>query len=293
MVVPTYRRQSWLRQLLISLESQETQKMSVTVIVGDNDPNRTAFEVVKAFEDTGKIAYLHIPERGLSFVRNALVKAALSRDPDFIAMVDDDQWVSQTWLSKLVSAALKYGAEFVAGPVIQITHERNESWLVRAGYFRRRLYATGTAVPEAGCGNLLVKASWFEMNSERWFAPEYNFSGGEDAELTRRAVREGSEIIWCGEAVAWEHIPVSRNSFRAAFTRQTRIASVDLALYRSAGMPSNWLVFSSPLRIIFGAGLFVVFFLTNPELSLLGFKSMCRGLGFLVGSVGKRVEQYK
>ena len=62
-----------------------------------------------------------VAERGIAQNRNALVAAALDRsEMQFLAMLDDDEWVEPDWLDALLATQAHFGADAVEGPVIGV-----------------------------------------------------------------------------------------------------------------------------------------------------------------------------
>src|SRR5690348_15174246 len=104
--IPTYKRALLLKKLVLSISKCNIDASLVkdfTLIVVDNDESKTAMPVVNELKEeleafANKIVYVNYPVKGLSNVRNELIRNALLLKPDFIAFVDDDEYVAPEWL---------------------------------------------------------------------------------------------------------------------------------------------------------------------------------------------------
>ena len=105
--VPTYRRPLMLQQALSSLgrldmpTHGEGVPTDLSIVVVDNDPDRSARGVVLAWSNGSPIPvrYATSIRRGVASVRNALIEQALAVQADFCAWFDDDEMVRPNWLS--------------------------------------------------------------------------------------------------------------------------------------------------------------------------------------------------
>ena len=95
--IPTFKRPDMLKNLVLSIVSNEFNKSlikEVCIIIADNDVNMTAEPTVNALKKsciTGiDILYISYPVKGLSNVRNELLKRAFLSGADFLVFIDDD-----------------------------------------------------------------------------------------------------------------------------------------------------------------------------------------------------------
>ena len=81
-----------------------------------NDAEGSALGVVEAASRTGPrpIRYLREPQPGISYARNAGVRAAGGR---WLAFMDDDETAGPYWLASLLSCVRGGAAEMAVGPV--------------------------------------------------------------------------------------------------------------------------------------------------------------------------------
>lgn len=95
--IATYKRPQLLKKLLLSLVGQETGgEFSFSIIVTDNDAQRSAEPVVRELNASGqKIIYAVEPEQNISLARNKSLSFATG---DYIATIDDDEYADPRWL---------------------------------------------------------------------------------------------------------------------------------------------------------------------------------------------------
>ena len=87
----TYKRPQLLKRLLETLEKQETDGFTFSVVVADNDEGRSAEPVVLEFSAQSAIpvTYCMESEQNISLARN---RAIANASGDFIAFIDDDEF---------------------------------------------------------------------------------------------------------------------------------------------------------------------------------------------------------
>src|SRR3712207_2387168 len=100
-LIPTFKRPSWLEECLTSCLAQEdVSSLDVDILVIDNCPDRSAIATVSAMarNSTFPIRYLHETKTGVSHVRNTGIANA---EGELLALIDDDELASKHWLSEL------------------------------------------------------------------------------------------------------------------------------------------------------------------------------------------------
>jgi glycosyltransferase involved in cell wall biosynthesis len=205
--VLTYRRTDLLPELLAALDAQaDAVSPRATVLLVDNDPDASAAEVALAWAGHG-VRYVHEPRPGISAARNrALAEAA---GADVLVFLDDDELPSPTWLASLIRAWRAWGCAAVAGPVPARLLGPVDPWVAGSRIFDRSRRATGTRLPGAGAGNLLLDLRQVSSLGLA-FDERFGLTGGEDTLFTHQLVHGGAEIRWCDEAEAVESIPAER-----------------------------------------------------------------------------------
>src|SRR5262245_17488628 len=128
-VVPTYNRHLLLKRTLNSLiRAPIPAEMSVRAVVVDNNSQDDTRGTVREYSNLNELAidYVFEPRQGRSFALNAGIAAA---DGDLLAMIDDDEEISQYWYA-VISSAFKGGdIDFIGGPYLPRWGARPPPWL--------------------------------------------------------------------------------------------------------------------------------------------------------------------
>lgn len=218
--IPTFMRPELLQKLLSSLVNEIDQ--SIWLVVADNGCSEDTKAVVTAFSaDFPRCFYVPIRERGLATVRNGLVQAATELVPNWrwLAMLDDDGFVSEGWLARLIACGETYDAHLTGGPVEGVLPDGANILARNSIFARRRRWTTGLVESLNTTQNLLISRTLLTLTPGPLFRNEYSASGGEDYDLFRRVRQSGGRIAWCDEAVVWEPTPENRLSHRRVLSR--------------------------------------------------------------------------
>ena len=212
--IATHRRPDGLRRLLESLEQltfQDATDPDVRVIVVDNDPSSAAGLDVCRTITRFRWILEGLPEhrKGISFARNRALDRALECDADAIVFIDDDEVPDPGWLDGLLQVHRNSGAQIISGPVEPWFEQSAPDWIVRGKFFDRGRFPTGTEIPFARTGNLLLDAHFLKASGLR-FDDRFGLSGGEDTLLTLKLKQLGARIVWADNAPVRESVPTSR-----------------------------------------------------------------------------------
>jgi len=298
--VATYLRPRYLRSLLKSIEKIETVGFQSHLIIVDNDVNGSAQPVVNDLIELLPlpVTYLIEPTRGIAIARNKLVEAANTIGADYVAFVDDDQFVDPDWLRYLLDTAQAMNVDAVGGRWIAYYQEGVPGWF-KSGNLRNGddQTPTGTRVVQLNTGGVLIRLAAMNMIPGP-FDVRDNMTGGEDYQFFEQFNRLGYVSVKCRESIVYERIPASRATAPWYIKRQFRYG-VDKAVRYRRSAPS-------PSRIrtgVFLAGIFISSgkhsFLLVPRLLLRGRAGIVRSigafayeLGCLVGLVGMTYKEY-
>jgi len=217
--VCTFKREDLLSKLLNALETQETEGLfSYSVVVADNDAERSAEGVVETFRKASKLdlTYCVEPQKNIAMVRNTAIANA---DGDLIAFIDDDEVPEGRWLLNLYRTLERLDCAGVLGPVKPYFEGEPPRWITTGGFFDRVNHPTGYVLdwPEARTGNVLFRKSILE-GDKLPFATEFG-TAGEDVDFFRRMMGKGCKFVWCAEASAFELVPASRSTGRYLLRR--------------------------------------------------------------------------
>jgi succinoglycan biosynthesis protein ExoM len=222
--VPTFRRPVQLAILLRSLAAQnlDSSKYELRFVVIDNDISPTAESIVAdakvLFEHS--LAYVHMPEPGLSVVRNAALEYSAGKD-DLLAMIDDDEVPETFWLSELLRVRSLTNADAVIGPVPTSFPPGTPAWVKQGRFFELPRFKDCAELHYGITGNCLLAISAVAaMRLE--FDKAFGLSGGEDTLFFRQMLARGGKIVYAAKAIATEFIPLARTDLRYIATRKFR-----------------------------------------------------------------------
>jgi succinoglycan biosynthesis protein ExoM len=187
-----------LRSVLPQLEAAEVQT-SLVVVENDAVPkNRDAVLALGPQFPSVRIEYRLQPELGIPIARNTAVETALELGADWIFFVDDDEEACEGWFDAYLAAMREWDADVFRGPVQFLYPEDHPEWLRRHPFNGG---ASGSRIYKGGTENIVCKAQLFSDDGLGLrFDTRYRFTGGEDVDLFKRAVREKVKIIWLNEA---------------------------------------------------------------------------------------------
>jgi succinoglycan biosynthesis protein ExoM len=211
--IATYQRPIGLARLVRGLQVLNVEcgeALSLEVIIVDNDPAASASGLCTRLSRGSQwpITYVCEPRRGIPFARNTVVRCALGRGADYLALVDDDEVPDPTWLKELWLTMTHYAADIVAGPVLPHFEGPVARWILAGGFFDRPRPPTGTQLDRTRSGNVLVRADVFQRVG-RLFDERFLVLG-EDTDFFLHAARAGCTIVWANDAIVHESIPESR-----------------------------------------------------------------------------------
>jgi glycosyltransferase involved in cell wall biosynthesis len=208
--VCTYRRPELLLRLLTELARQETDNaFAFSVIVTDNDDQKSAEKLVSEFSETSslKVVYTSEGRRSISHARNKGLEFATG---EFVAFIDDDEFPPPRWLATMLDAHSRHQPAALLGPVRPHFDSEPPPWLIKGRFCERPEHETGFLMPWQECrtGNVLL-----ELRAISGIGPVFRSefgSGGSDTDLFRRLTEAGHKVIWCNEAPVYEVVPPNR-----------------------------------------------------------------------------------
>jgi succinoglycan biosynthesis protein ExoM len=213
--------------------------MFVVVDSGGRDPQMEA--LVAGFRETSRARVEYVAEAypGISAARNAAVAAARAAGAAAVAMLDDDEWPSDEWLTRLIETQVATGAAVVGGPVKPVFASRPERirkyeklWSVQKGSLNGRLHVYCTC-------NCLFDLSAVEALGIAPFPEQFGFTGGEDVVFFRRLHFAGVPMAWSDEAVVFEDVPEERASFAWMRRRWYRHGNAGVQCEKAAPDPKG------------------------------------------------------
>jgi succinoglycan biosynthesis protein ExoM len=235
--IPAYRRPDGLQKLL-TYASRLDYPGSLSVIVIENDAQERASAAVVA-QVAGSfplpLACVLEPRRGQTYAYNrGFAEACASApQPDYVAVLDDDEYPERGWLTEMVRTAFKFDADIVGGPVLPV-FDNPWHWLARSGLYEPRRYDSGPVEMIYGAGSMLIRRSVLEHYLDEPFSHAFAFTGGSDLEFFTRCRRDQRSFAWADAALVFETTPPARLTmswlFRRNFRKGSEITRIDRAL---------------------------------------------------------------
>lgn len=218
----TRERPQMLRRLLDSIVTMnKPHDLELFVIVVENGSVMISENIVSEFSDTLNIDYSIEQKLGLVYARNTAIEKCLETNADWVAFVDDDEWIDCEWLMEMMRATQIYRKHIAfAGPINRIDPESATKWF--PGH-KTAHGKTGSKVWNVGTGNILFNRCVYatEGYSMR-FDERFNLSGGEDTFLFLSMRKKNVPIIWVQDALCSENVLPSRAVFSVRFGRTVR-----------------------------------------------------------------------
>lgn len=301
--VLTYRRPATLKRGLATMLEHVTRlahdadrSILPSIVVIDNDPAESAKDAVIAF-DSELIRYVSEPVPGISAGRNRALDEAAHHD--LLVFIDDDEEPQEDWLEPLLDTWRETRPAAVMGRVVSQFEAGLDPWIAAGAFFRRRRMPTGTVIPAAAAGNLLLDMHQVRKAGVR-FNDRFGLTGGEDTLFSRLLVRAGGTILWCDESVATDFVPADRTTrewvLRRAWSHGNSAALVDIhstprPMHKGSARLRS--VLRGALRMCggslrFGFGLIA----GSHRHQARGLRTAYRGAGMLAGGLGVAYLEY-
>jgi glycosyltransferase involved in cell wall biosynthesis len=293
--IPTYKRPEKLTRLLNSLEPSVLTGR-IRILICDNACSEETRAIAQCFQDKWHLTtYVPVPERGLSAVRNMIIKEFLDLGDDggaWLAMLDDDLAVEAEWANRMLDTGNATGADAVGAPYASCV--ASPSLVVAESIFvKRPRRPTGPTGPLGATGNILLSRPLLKRLEPPYFAAAYGLSGGEDYDFFRRVAASGAKFAWCDEAFAEEEVDFDRLTNRAVFSRYFStgiyMALIDKTYENASSIFVNRT--TNFLKSVAIAMLGAISF--NRKRALRGFFNMLFNAGGIAGLFGFRINRYR
>ncbi len=251
-VLSTYNRCELLPKALTHLLSQRSNELRYEVLVVDNNSTDQTREVVESWiaKGHGNLRYVFEGSQGVSHARNAGI--AVARAP-IIAFTDDDVYVAEDWLGRIVAALRTHPeADYVGGKALAIPDTPFPPWLDRNHWSPLALFDYGDAELAVnasnpiclGSGNSAFRREVFGRIQP--FSPD--FARSEDHELQTRLWKTGGQGVYVPELVVFTEIPFERLTKRyhrrwhrthGFFIAKMRLEEVERSSFRLFDVPGH------------------------------------------------------
>jgi succinoglycan biosynthesis protein ExoM len=292
--VCTYRRPLQLARLLKALVEMARPADTRFVIVNNDGCEPETENLVRDFQNACRapVTYVVETEPGLSAARNAVFKAARGAGISTVALLDDDEWPSGSWLTKLIDMRRETGAAVVGGPVCPVFEagkapsvKYQSLWSVQKGRLRELAHVYCTC-------NCLIDLGAVAFLGDEPFSSAFRFTGGEDVVFFRRLHAAGMKMAWAEEAVVFEEISGERATFGWLRRRWYRLGNIGVRCERTAPVRGDMPAFAKTILLALRLLIYPLFnrrVFTAPLLWLLEGE---RVRGRLASHAGFTVIQY-
>ncbi|TEW56161.1 glycosyltransferase family 2 protein [Psychromonas sp. RZ22] len=216
----TYKRPE-IKKTLISIAEQElVENFSIEIVVSDNDKTDVARDYIEKLsrELELKLIYIHAPQKNISIARNACLENSTS---NWFLTIDDDQIVSNTWVSEMIMRAKVTSADAVFGPVIAKYPSNTPDWIKKGDFHSHKPVFINGNVETGYTGNTLIRLD-SEFFKDKKFDLTLGRSGGEDSAYFSAAFQRGAKLEFAEKAVVFEPVPEQRNNFKWLIKRKFR-----------------------------------------------------------------------
>lgn len=296
--IPTYKRQTMLKQLIHSIAQCNVDKSiinNINIIVVDNDADKTAEIVIDNLKAENKkmyaLHYYNYAVKGLANVRNELIIRALQFKPDFLVFIDDDEYVTENWINELVKTVIINNADAARGPVLaKITNPVPKGI---AKLLEREKHENNTQLLLWTTGNLILRRTSLEKYNV-WFDKRFNSTGSEDTFFGIQMAKKGATIFWAANAVTYEVIPKKRTQLKWFIGRAYRGGGMYMFILK---LEKDYLRIANKVLISFlyilAGILSSVFVLFPTKFKYWGILKLSDGIGALAGLLNIHYKEYK
>jgi succinoglycan biosynthesis protein ExoM len=210
--VCTFRREMVVDTINSLLAQTGVEHSRVEIIVCDDDPAQSARDLVAALSSTAPalVRYVASGAANVAICRNTCIASAAGH---WIAFVDDDETAEANWLSELLKAQVRFGADVVKGFVRARYPAGAPRWVVAGDPFTRDPGPTGTPLSYFGTGNVMFRRS-LVLENNLTFDASFGPTGGEDTDFFVRFGHCGAVMISCRTAIVNELVSLSRLTWR-------------------------------------------------------------------------------
>ncbi|MEL6829309.1 MAG: glycosyltransferase [Pseudomonadota bacterium] len=299
--IPTYKRNQSLENLLEALLEQAipiANAPSVSILVIDNNPDKSAFPSVEKFmSDDAKfeVRYFHEARPGVVHVRNSALEQA--GDVDAIAFIDDDELPGLDWIASLWSVFRESEAAVVWGAVDARYPENTPNWLIEGDFHSKSVDQDGPGHAGAATNNCLISLQCVRAQGMA-FDPSLTLIGGEDIMFFDAMARRGELLFGTGRAVTHEIIPPERAnlSWLRGRWRRTGLTDAIMISRRDQGWNKPMAAAQGLIRIGLASPAIALSwvisgFRVSPSVAR-SFYTFERGRGMVLFALGNAIEEY-
>ena len=295
--IGTHNRPDSLANTLQSLVRLEVPNdTDISLIVIDNNRERTAEQIVREFNQISSqnILYIHEEVIGIVHMRNRALTEASRTGATHLAFIDDDEIATNDWIKELYNALIRYEAQVVQGTTERVLPQDTPSWLTKSNVLQLKSHSTGQIRRSAGTRNVLFDLKFINQHNLR-FNLVFNFMGSSDSFFFHQAYLKGAKIVWVDEARVKEVLSKKRVDVGWIIQRSFRMGVTDFEMKKQLG--AYFSIFNSLLIYILCLFLFAIVIILslpfNRSISLKLFLQVAKAAGFIYKMAGFTYLEYR
>ena len=293
--VASYNNPKGLKKLLKSIHELKVhnslRKITVYVVINAQEITRQYEKIIINYKSINRNTNFFCqvePNIGIPFARNRLF--LMSVDCDYIAFVDDDEFVDEMWLYNYL-VNLDDNDLVLTGPVEGVLHPKSPGWAKKSRFFDSDPHQHLGVVRSFYTNNVLIKRSaLIELNLP--FCEAMAFTGGTDKMLSTRLSRDGVKFKWVANAKVYEDIPLSRCNFGWIYRRKKRIAYSNLLVKSTFENIKDLNVIHSAFKDLVKIVLYILPSFVSDLFRLKLIKKAGSFVGRFNFLIGNRIEEY-
>jgi glycosyltransferase involved in cell wall biosynthesis len=286
-----------LKQVDDAVEHATVSAAEIVVIDNSADGSARASIAELLAMRGDRLRYFHESVPGIAAARN---RALVEAEGRLVAFIDDDEVPRPAWLEPLVETWQATRASAVMGRVHAVFDHDDDPWLEAGHVYGRGRMPTGTRIPVAAAGNLLLDLDCVRSYGVS-FDARFGLTGGEDTFFSRQLVAAGGTIVWCDESVADDFVPTHRFDRRWMMRRFRSHGNIDvhadvLMARGPAGRLSARLrgVARGSARVAIGSVRYLAGVVTRSQRTrVFAVRTVCRGTGMITGAFGTFHQEYQ
>lgn len=264
--IPTHKRPKLLVEALQSVLDEFGIDNFPFVVVAENDAvgseglaAANAWSALNGIQH--RVVVVVVPDKGLSYCRNAALDAAFSHSQVlYVAMFDDDAHLEPGWFLAMQTAANSISADLYGGPTKYVLPMTVDPSLRFAPVFGFPYSESGQVPKLSSSNNFVLTRTVYEHFRPHVFDLRFNRSGGEDSHFFERARLAGMTTVWVSGARVEELVPANRANAEWVLDRH-KLSAVNAA--RVAIFTRGWKGLVLQLLLVlkeFGSSLFWLLF---------------------------------
>lgn len=203
--------------------------LSLRLVIADNDDTDSARAVVAEAARALPFPchYVHAPARNISIARNACLDAATEGGADWIASLDDDEWIHPDWLAEILAAVQAAGADGAFGKVQAIYPDEAPRWVSELDFHSSHPEKMRIPIKTGNSGNVALRWRGAPWQDQRYDVAR-GTTGGEDTEFFLRLYNLGARYTAAPKALVTEPVPATRQTLEWLAVRRYRMGQTHI-----------------------------------------------------------------